>query len=92
MATNQSFASKIHEVGKRSHKENGDEDVDTLLGKMKRAAFREGLEQGIEKGIARGKAEGKAESLVKLLNSRFESVPQNVIERVRRATIADLEA
>ena len=45
----------------------------------------------LEKGRAKGRAEGRAEALEKLLGARFGEVPAAVGERVRRASIDQLD-
>ena len=42
-----------------------------------------GLQQGIQQGIKQGEVQGKQEALLKLLQHRFQSVPEAVIIRVR---------
>ena len=45
--------------------------------------LQQGIEQGIEQGIAQGEIRGKQEALLKLLQHRFQSVPEAVMTRVR---------
>ena len=42
-----------------------------------------GLQQGIQQGIKQGEIQGKQEALLKLLQHRFQSVPETVMARVR---------
>jgi predicted transposase YdaD len=50
-----------------------------------------GRAEGIAEGIAEGKAEGKAETLMRQLRRRFGDLPAAVEQRLRSATIADLD-
>ena len=51
-----------------------------------------GLAQGIEKGLAQGIEKGQAGLLLRQLERRFGELPQPVRERVRGASIPELEA
>ena len=42
----------------------------------------QGIERGIEQGIEQGAAQAKQAALLKLLQSRFYPVPENVINRI----------
>ena len=42
-----------------------------------------GLQQGIEQGIEQGETRGKQAALLKVLEHRFQRVPESVITRVR---------
>ena len=42
-----------------------------------------GLQQGIQQGIKQGEIQGKQEALLKLLQHRFQNVPEAVMTRVR---------
>ena len=68
----------------------------TLAERWVREGRDEGLVEGEAKGLARGEARGlalgKAETLLRLLGRRFGAVPPDVAARVRRASVAELDA
>ena len=45
--------------------------------------LQQGIKQGIEQGIEQGEIQGKQEALLKLLQHRFQSVPEAVMTRIR---------
>jgi hypothetical protein len=50
-----------------------------------------GLEEGLEKGLAKGRLEGEGSTLRRLLIHRFGPLPQNVLDRLARADVQQIE-
>ncbi len=68
---------------------------EALMGTVAEAWIEQGRAEGIEKGLADGRAEGRAEGqaglLLRQLGLRFGEVPEAAHERVRGASVAELE-
>lgn len=52
----------------------------------------EGVERGRTEGLAQGIATGQAELLLRQLELRFDELPETICERVRSASVSELEA
>ena len=68
---------------------------EALMGTVAEAWIEQGRAEGIEKGLADGRAEGRAEGqaglLLRQLELRFGAVPEAARERIRRASVSELE-
>ncbi len=69
-------APTINRVMKTVFKEKGTDMMKTI--------FEEKYDQGVAEGEARGKAEGKAEAVLTFLRVRFNQVPQEVEDAIRK--------
>jgi len=49
------------------------------------------LERTYQKGRTEGKAEGRADTILRMLHRRFGPLPEDVVERIRHGTEADLD-
>lgn len=65
---------------------------EALMGTVAEAWLEQGRAEGIEKGRSEGRAEGQSGLLLRLLELRFGSVPEAVRDRVRGASVPQLEA
>ena len=65
----------------------GEDEMATIFEKMKKKykveGKVEGIEEGKKEGIIEGKIEGKKESIISLLENRFQSVPEEIQEKIR---------
>jgi flagellar biosynthesis/type III secretory pathway protein FliH len=59
--------------------------------KLKREGILEGEARGRAEGRAEGEARGRAETVLLLLGKRFGPTPAAAVERIRSATIAELD-
>jgi len=64
--------------------ENGEETMDSIVNTVEK--------RSLAKGMAQGMARGRAEMLLRLLQKRFEPVPETVQERILGASVEELEA
>ena len=68
---------------------------EALMGTVAEAWIEQGRAEGIEKGLADGRAEGRAEGqaglLLRQLELRFGAVPEAARERIRGASVSELE-
>jgi predicted transposase/invertase (TIGR01784 family) len=78
----ESLRSFTHQLGPQV-----EEHLMTTLEKLQA----EGEARGLAKGEAKGKAEGKAELVLKQLALRFGGMPEGVEQRVRHATLDELD-
>ncbi len=62
------------------------------LGPKAQEAFMSGLKQLLDEGRAEGRIEGRVEVLLRLLSVRFGVLPPDVVQRLRTASIDDLDA
>ena len=69
---------------------------EVLMGTIAQTWVEQGIERGIERGRSEGREEGRVEGqagiVLRLLELRFDDVPDAVRERVRGASAAELEA
>lgn len=65
---------------------------EALMGTVAEAWLEQGRAEGIEKGLADGRAEGRAELLLRQIELRFGHAPETVRDRIRTASLAELEA
>ena len=65
---------------------------EALMGTVAEAWIEQGRAEGIEKGLAEGQVAGQAGLLLHLLERRFGAVPETVRDRVRGASVTELEA
>ena len=79
-------------VGSDSGEETMDSIVNTVEKKSMARGRAEGMAEGKVEGMAQGRAKGKAEMLLRLLQKRFEPVPETVQRRVLGASVEELEA
>ena len=86
----------LNAVGSESGEETMDSIANTIEKKSMARGRAEGMAQGRAEGKAEGRAEGKAEGraemLLRLLQKRFEPVPETVQRRVLGASVEELEA
>ncbi len=65
---------------------------EALMGTVAEAWIEQGIERGRSEGRAEGRTEGQAGLLLRQLELRFGVVPEAVRERVRGASVTELEA
>jgi flagellar biosynthesis/type III secretory pathway protein FliH len=53
---------------------------------------KEGRSEGRKEGRSEGRKEGRQELLLKLLRARFGALPQEAVERIESADVAQLDA
>ena len=66
--------------------------MDSIANTIEKKSMARGRAEGMAQGRAEGKAEGRAEMLLRLLQKRFEPVPETVQKRVLGASVEELEA
>jgi hypothetical protein len=54
--------------------------------------LQQGLQQGLRRGVTQGEASGRVAIVSRLLALRFGPIPADVQDRLRRASVADLDA
>ena len=68
------------------------EEGEKLLGQLAESFVDEGRAEGLAKGLAQGRVEGRASILNRQLEGRFGRLPSTVRERVRSATVQELDS
>ena len=53
--------------------------------------MQQGMQQGIQQGMQQGMQQGEAALLLRLLSGRFGPLPESLVERVKQASLAELE-
>lgn len=56
-----------------------------VLTQSEELAMEEGLEKGLAQGREEGREEGRVEAVLTILRGRFQSVPENLPQRLRDA-------
>ncbi len=64
---------------------------EALMGTVAEAWIEQGRAEGIEKGLAQGIEKGQAGLLLRQLERRFGALPESVRQRVRDASVSELE-
>ncbi len=59
---------------------------DTIMGTLERT-----YQKGRTEGKAEGKTEGRADTILRMVTKRFGPLPEDVVDRIRRGTEADLD-
>ncbi len=67
----------------------GDDVMATLADRLRNEGFQLGVEQGVQQGVQQGRQQGVQEIILKLLQSRFQTVPKNIAAKLR--TIHDFD-
>ena len=79
----QTMAEYVNERGEAQGFQRGiEQGIEQGIERGIEQGIERGIEQGVERGIEQGAAQAKQAALLKLLQSRFYPVPENVINRI----------
>ena len=73
-------------------RETGLVDREVKLNEIIQPLIQEAERKGMSEGLARGKSEGMSRLLLSLVRERFGPIPEDIEQKVRSATLFDLEA
>ncbi len=66
--------------------------IQPLIQEAVRKGISQGLAEGRSEGLARGRSEGMSRLLLSQVRERFGPIPEVIEQKVRSATLFDLEA